>query len=173
MPARTAASDAEAIGIHPIPGGIMPDEAHRTVDVGHDLRDHELRLGTMHHGKNGIAALQQGLEVIRVDKLMRRDPAAADHVKNPHPIGRLRLNNIQREGGAKFAPVDDIFGTGEVIIRLSADTGPEQQQAGAQHIFHGMHRGNLTAAFAGSKHPHYAPAPARKALRRQRESLTR
>ena len=57
MPAGAAAGDAEAVGVHAIAGGIVPNEPHGPVDVRHDLRDDELRLRAVHHSENRVATV--------------------------------------------------------------------------------------------------------------------
>ena len=44
MAAGACAGEAEALWIHTPPRGVVPDEAHGPMDVGHDLADDKLRL---------------------------------------------------------------------------------------------------------------------------------
>ncbi len=142
MPAGAGADDAEAVGVHAVAGGVVPDEAHGAVDVLHDFGDDKLRLAAVHDWKDRVSAIEQGAEAVGIDRLVGGEPAAADDGNNGRAIGRARLEDIEREGGAELAPVDHVFGAGESHIGLGPGAREsEEGQAGEEHFLHGMHRG--------------------------------
>src|SRR5256885_1837225 len=53
VPAGAAASNAEAIWIHCVFGGVMSNEPHRPVNVLLNFSDDEFWLRTVHYGKDG------------------------------------------------------------------------------------------------------------------------
>jgi hypothetical protein len=123
MPASAATRDAQAVGVHSIRDGVVPDEPNGSLHVRHDLRDRELRLRAVHDSKNRVAAVEQGPAEIRIDGLMRREPSATDNENNTHPIGLTWLEHIERERGAELAPVEHILTAGETDIGLGPGAG--------------------------------------------------
>ena len=64
----------------------------------------------MDNGEDGVTAIEECAIKIDVDRFVRGEPAAADHENNSGAVLFFGCEDIEGEGGAEFAAVDDIFG---------------------------------------------------------------
>src|SRR5258706_13646133 len=123
MTAGAATRDAEAVGVHPVFGGVMADEPQCSVAVGLYLGDVKFWLRAVDDGENGVAAFQKRRVVAGINGLMRGEPAAADHKSDAQTVGFGRLENIEGERGAEFAAINDVFSAFEIEVGLGLGGG--------------------------------------------------
>src|SRR6478672_2875550 len=94
MPTGRTARDAEALGIDVEFRRAESNETDRAIHVLQNFRNGEFRLTSVHHGEDGIAALNQGLHRrkghLGVHQSMSRDPSAADDPDHSRAIWILR-----------------------------------------------------------------------------------
>lgn len=91
MAAGAGTGDAETVGPHGIIGRMMADPANRSMHVFRDLKDGESGLGTMDDGEHGVAFVEQGFAVGRVDAVMVRIKSPANDPDDANAIGLGRL----------------------------------------------------------------------------------
>src|SRR5881396_1135644 len=98
MSARAAAGNAEVIRSDAIFGGVMADEADRSMNVLLDFRNNESWLRTVHDRKNRVTAFKKRLISPDVDSFMAGNKAATDHENNSESIGFGRLKDVHGQG---------------------------------------------------------------------------
>src|SRR6185369_3716615 len=109
MTARTAAGDAELVWIDSPTVGVVPHEANRPVDILLDLRDDKPWLRPVHDREHSVSPIQERLVGGRADVFVIGKEPAADHIENSAGVFLLRLEDIQRQRGAEFASINDVF----------------------------------------------------------------
>ncbi len=95
------------------------NEAHRSVQVRHDLFDLEAWLLAVHDDEGGVA---RGWPAAIADALVVRLPGAADDLDHRRPIRLRGLEDIHRQGHAVVLGVDEIAN----VLRLLGMKGDEQ-----------------------------------------------
>src|SRR2546423_7269930 len=78
VPARRGAGDAQLFRIYPIILGVVTDVPHGPVHVLEDLWNRELRLAAVDDGENRVTTVEELADKERLDRPVRRAPAAAD-----------------------------------------------------------------------------------------------
>ena len=91
MAAGAGTGDAETVGPHGIIGRMMADPANRSMHVFRDLKDGESGLGTMDDGEDGVALVEQGFAVGRINSVMVGIKSAANDPDDANAIGLGRL----------------------------------------------------------------------------------
>ena len=118
MSACAATSHAEMVGIDAKFLRVESNKADGAMHVLDNFRDLKFRLRTMQHREDGVAPFQKRLIHFRKHRFLRRVPAAADHENNSKAIGFFWLKNIESEGRAELASINNIFGSREVAVGL-------------------------------------------------------
>ncbi len=84
--------------------------ANGPVHVGDAFGDGEFRLAAVNHCEHCVTSVQEFGDKSLIDCLMGGEPAARDNPNDALPFGAfLGGENVQRQGGAEFSAVDDIF----------------------------------------------------------------
>ena len=104
VPAGRAAADADPVGIDVIVLGMIPDEPNGPVHVLEDLGDRVLGLAAVDDREDRVAPLERLGEEVRVDRIVPREPAAADGPDDRRAVGAgLGGEDIHRQGTAELA----------------------------------------------------------------------
>jgi len=104
------AVDAEPIGIDLVVLRMVADEANRPVHVFEDFGDRVFRLTAVDDREDGVAALDELLDGAGADVCVRGEPTAADDRDQAGTVaGLLWREDVESQGGAEFAPIDDIL----------------------------------------------------------------
>ena len=81
------------------------------------------RLAAVDDREDGVASLEQFVDRHRVDRLVRREPAAADDPDDRRPVGvGLGREHVHGQRRAELPPVDDVLLAGEIGGGLHAFT---------------------------------------------------
>ena len=86
VPSGRSAGDPDPVRVDVIVLRMVPDEAHGPVHVLDDLGNCEPGLAAVDDGKDSVPAIEQLADESRVDRLMRREPPAADHPDDAAPL---------------------------------------------------------------------------------------
>lgn len=99
----------QLVRIHPPFVRTSSNKTHRTMNILNHFRDRELRLRTVADIKNRVTTTQQFRVFLRFDIRMTGSPPTADDVYHTKTVGIFRLNDIERQCGAKLAAVNHIL----------------------------------------------------------------
>src|SRR6516165_189538 len=93
------------------------NEANGPVHVGDAFRDGEFRLAAVNHCEYRVASIQEFGDESVIDCFVGGKPAARDNPNDALPISAfLGSEYVQRQNGAEFSAVNDIFLAGVIWL---------------------------------------------------------
>ena len=140
--------------------GMIPDEPHSAVHVLDDLGNRELGLAAVDHGEDRVAPLEELVDQAGSDRVVRREPTAADHPDDGRAVGSgLGCEDVHRQRGPILAAVDNVdLSVERGLVVAMANTrdrpsGDEKQQRltdhGVDSVRDGQSRGSRRFDRAG------------------------
>src|SRR6187402_172821 len=111
MPAGGCPGDPDPIRVDPVFLRVKSHETHSAVHVLKDLGNRKFRLTPMHHRKQRITAIDQGIHLHHPrDHLLAGEPSSTHRHDDSKPIGaRLWTHNIHRACQPILASVNYIL----------------------------------------------------------------